>query len=465
MVRNKSRNSSSSNSRQRSNSTRRSPQDRDNRRARPEARSAGTRRERQPRASKPPTPPSAASSASGSVIPFPDPNTRPRRSDSSRRRSRPSKRPPHADRAASKLRALPEAPTSTALVPANATSVPSPVEVRSRRPVSIPAVWFLRLAILGVGLGAIVGTVLALVAPGIYLSQESLSTSPVAAETVEPELPEPEPPVLVLGQEVGQLKSKFQALAAQRPQLQPGALFVDLDTGAYVDLGSSTVFSAASTIKVPILVAFFQAVDEGQVRLDEMLTMTPELIGGGAGAMQYQKPGTQYTALYTATKMIEISDNTATNMIIARLGGAEVLNAKFRDWGLENTVIRNPLPDLKGTNTTTPYELVKLMAQIERGKLVSPRSRDRVLDIMYKTVTNTLLPRGLGEGAKIAHKTGDIGSTVGDVGLIDMPSGKRYLAAVLVNRPHNNPQAQELIRAYSGEVYRYFDTQTAPFTE
>lgn len=400
------------------------------------------------------------------MIPFPDPKTRARRSKS-QRRSLAAKRPTNGDRAVSKLRALPEAPASTALVPANATPVPSTVQPRSRRQVSIPAVWFLRLAILGVGLGAIVGTVLALVAPGIYLSQESQDLAPVAEEIAEADVPEPEPepPALVLEQEVGQLKSKFQALAAQRPQLQPGALFVDLDTGAYVEIESTTVFSAASTIKVPILVAFFQAVDEGTVRLDEMLTMTPELIGGGSGAMQYQKPGTKYTALYTATKMIEISDNTATNMIIARLGGAEVLNAKFRDWGLENTVIHNPLPDLKGTNTTTPHELVKLMAQIERGKLVSPRSRDRILDIMYKTVTNTLLPRGLGEGAKIAHKTGDIGSTVGDVGLIDMPSGKRYLAAVLVNRPHNNPQAQELIRAYSGEVYRYFETQTTPFVE
>jgi beta-lactamase class A len=256
--------------------------------------------------------------------------------------------------------------------------------------------------------------------------------------------------------EIISLKAQVQAMAAKNPQLQPGVFILDIDTGAYLDLQATSTFSAASTIKVPILVAFFQDVDAGKIRLDEQLTMLPELIASGSGDMQNKKPGTQFTALETATKMITISDNTATNMLVKRLGGAEVLNQRFGSWRLMATAIRNPLPDLSGTNTTSPKDLASAIAMVDRGELVSTRSRDLILDIMQRTVRNSLLPRGLGNGATIAHKTGDIGSLIADVGLIDLPSGKRYIAAVMVKRPYNDPSAEDLIRQISRAAYEYF---------
>ena len=97
------------------------------------------------------------------------------------------------------------------------------------------------------------------------------------------------------------------------------------------------------------------------------------------------------------------------------------------------------------------------MALVNHGDVMSLRSRDRLLDIMRRTTTNTLLPRGLGQGATIAHKTGDIGTLIGDVGLVDMPSGKRYVAVVMVRRPHNDNRAQELIRQISRAAYQQFN--------
>ncbi|WP_052128189.1 serine hydrolase [Neosynechococcus sphagnicola] len=183
--------------------------------------------------------------------------------------------------------------------------------------------------------------------------------------------------------------------------------------------------------------------------------MRKDLVVSESGTMQYQPVGTKFTALETATNMIVISDNTATNMLIDRLGGAQQLNQRFLNWGLSHTQIHHFLPDLAGTNVTTPHDLANLMALISQGKLVSMKSRDRLLSIMRQTVTNTLLPQGLGAGATIAHKTGDIGAMVGDVGLIDMPNGKRYVAVAMVKRPFNDPRAQELIRQTSRVAYRY----------
>ena len=75
---------------------------------------------------------------------------------------------------------------------------------------------------------------------------------------------------------------------------------------------------------------------------------------------------------------------------------------------------------------------------------------------MRNLVRNTLLPEGLEPGAIIAHKTGDIKSVLGDTGIIDMPSGKRYIASVLVKRPDNSPQAKEFIQQASKIAYQYF---------
>lgn len=318
----------------------------------------------------------------------------------------------------------------------------------------------LRLLILGVGIGAIAGTLLSVLDP---TSRIGTDNSIAVQETQQKEaIVEVKPPALKLSQEIMPLKTAVQQLAAKNAKLIPGMFFVDLDSGGYIDLNSNLTFSAASMIKVPVLVAFFQDVDAGKIRLDEKLTMTKELIGGGSGDMQYKPVGTKFTALETANRMIVISDNTATNMLIARMGGAVALNQRFQSWGLTVTQIRNLLPDLSGTNTTSPRDLGQLMALVNEGDLMSLRSRDRLLEIMRRTKTRTLLPRGLGEGAIIAHKTGDIGSMVGDVGLIDMPSGKRYIGVAMVKRPHNDNRAQELIRQTSRAVYQQFNKPTVP---
>ena len=107
--------------------------------------------------------------------------------------------------------------------------------------------------------------------------------------------------------------------------------------------------------------------------------MTPNVVAEGSGNMQYEEPGTKFSALETADKMMTTSDNTATNMIIERLGGMKQLNQRFSKMGLRATMLRNPLPDLTGTNTTTPEDLGNLLAKIDAGDLISLRSRDRLL--------------------------------------------------------------------------------------
>ncbi|EHC14944.1 serine hydrolase [Fischerella thermalis] len=263
-----------------------------------------------------------------------------------------------------------------------------------------------------------------------------------------------------LGKDISQLNTQVKGLMARYSYLQPGMFFLDLDTGNYLDLNGEKIFPAASTIKFPILVALFEEVDAGRIKLNETLVMRRDLMTGGSGTLQYKRPGTKLSVLETATKMITISDNTATNMIIDRLGGKAKLNQRFRSWGLQNTVIRNLLGDFKGTNTTSAKDLVRLGALLANNQLLSDTSRSKTLDIMRRVENRSLLPAGLGKGAVIAHKTGTLGIILGDAGIIQTSTGKRYLAGIMVRRPFGDKRAKSFINQVSRLVYSYIEQNT-----
>ena len=318
----------------------------------------------------------------------------------------------------------------------------------------------LKLTIVGVGVAVLAGSLIAAWKPTM--------TSTGRSDAASPTLPVAAPSRPALrGGDLGQtskltaLEQRFAALAAAQKDLKATAFVIDLDTGRYADYNGEQARSAASTIKIPVLAALMEEVNAGRIRLDEKLTMRKPLIGGEAGAMQYLPVNSRFTVLETAIEMIRISDNTATNLLIDRLGGKAKLNQRFQAWGLGQTRIGNLLPDLEGTNKTSARDLALVLAQVERGERCgTTKARDRFWAILRTAETNTLINRGVGEGTLVAHKTGDIAISLGDAGLVDMLDGKRYIIASLVGRPDNDRRANDLIRAFSGAAFRTFSAKS-----
>ncbi|NJL45893.1 MAG: serine hydrolase [Leptolyngbyaceae cyanobacterium SM2_3_12] len=347
-------------------------------------------------------------------------------------------------------------------------SRPGPPRRRLAKP-PLPLLYLIRMVILGVGVAAIAGTLLSVLNPS-NLASSSGQDGAVSGDPLAPKATG----ALVQGgaaatvtdirltSELTRLKAQLEQLVTLTPRLTPTLFLLDLDGGRYVDMGGSDSVAAASTIKVPILVAFLQQVDAGTIALNQGLTLQESQVAGGSGDMRNDSVGTQYTALEVATRMIVTSDNTATNMMIAALGGPEALNQTFAAWGMESTVIRNPLPDIEGTNTTSARDLALLMALVDQGGLLAPRSRDRMFSIMQRTVNRALIPSGLGQADIVANKTGDIGMMLGDVALIDASNGERYVLAVLVQRPDNDGRANELIRRMTEAAHGELNQPIAP---
>lgn len=370
-----------------------------------------------------------------------------------------------------------------------AQSVGAAKTPRQRKPSRPPSLamtsllYVLRIGIVGAGLAALAGTALTVFTPTRLLStqaspltgQGKATTTKTATVPIQPHAiaklvsnlttnsansPSAE---VKATEELIPLKQKLIALDKKEDKIHPQLYFIDLDNGKFVNLNSDAPIPAASTIKIPIAVAFLQDVDAGKIKLNEKLPITKDVVASGAGDIQYNQNQKELSALTTLTKMMVISDNTATNMIIKRLGGKAVLNKRFQQWGLTQTRIQNLLPDLEGTNTTTPHELATVLLKLNQGELVSLKSRDRLLGIMQQTKTRTLLPPGLEPDAIISHKTGDIGKVLGDAGIIDMPSGKRYIEVIMAKRPYNDVNARLLIQSMSRTTYQHLKaTETTP---
>ncbi|MGC1306695.1 MAG: serine hydrolase [Phormidesmis sp.] len=327
----------------------------------------------------------------------------------------------------------------------------------SRRSLPAPLLYFSRLAIAGLGIAAIGGTLLTVLPNGD-------ASSPAVTESVLASAPEPVATFpMALNQELAALKSQLLELPNLYPGLTPKAFYIDVDTGDYVNLEGSDAIAAASTIKLPLLLAFFEEIDAGRINANQTLALLPEQVAEGSGEMQFSKPGSQFTALEVATQMIVGSDNTATNMMIDLLGGSAALNKRFEAYGLEKTRLVSSLPDLEGTNLTSARDLVHTMLLISQGDSLTMRSRDRILNILSRTYNKSLIPFGLEDkGALTYNKTGDIESVLGDVALVDLPNGKRYAIAILVERPANDGRAVELIHRISQRSYQETDKVIQP---
>ncbi|AII48796.1 beta-lactamase [Synechococcus sp. KORDI-52] len=354
---------------------------------------------------------------------------------------------------------------------------------------------------MGVGLGLLTGTGLRLLAPQVqqqkfslpsWLADQAVITS-LLGEAVEPPIEEttrqeqkPKPAKAEgLGQarfapkqEIQALSQRWVELAEEQSDLDASAYMLILDDGRFAAMQAEVPMPAASSIKTPILLAVLELLDQGTLRWNEPLTLTEELVGGGAGWMASRPLGSRFPTYEVATEMIRVSDNTATNLMIARAGGMDEINARFEALDLPSTVVNNWLPDLDGTNTTSARDLSRAIALVDSGEVLGPRSRDLFREVMGTSVTNTLLPkglmRGLGgaqgrpddslarKGYRIYNKTGDIGIAYADAGLIELPDGRRAVAGFLVKGPFNDPRSTELIRRLAAAMAPHLKPNPAP---
>lgn len=253
------------------------------------------------------------------------------------------------------------------------------------------------------------------------------------------------------------LEFELAKLSKSYPMLQSSIFVWDYDNGNYVDINASKAFPAASIIKIPVLLELFKFIDSSSdISLNDKLTLTNANKASGSGSLQLKPVNTIYSIDYLAGIMMQESDNSATNMILERIGGKVALNRALRDWGMKSTYIENWLPDLEGENLTTSKEIATMLYNIDNSGFLSNNATDKIIEYMSNVHNDRLIPAGLEKGDFIIHKTGDIGTMLGDAGIVTTANGKKYIVVMLVKRPYNSPLGKDFIVKASKLINRSF---------
>jgi beta-lactamase class A len=227
---------------------------------------------------------------------------------------------------------------------------------------------------------------------------------------------------------------------------------LDLKTGYQAGLNAAASMPAASTIKLPVMVEVFAQLEEGRFDLQRRVSIQAADKDFGSGELCDAPIGTSYSVSELLEKMIDISDNTATNMLI-RLVGRRNINHAMAGFGLERTHlagdVRTDAWTIRQTLRTSPADLVHLLMLMARGELIDEWSSNAMIAILKADEINTLLPEPLPADVAIAHKTGSLDDTLNDAGIV-FAAGAPYVIAVMTTEL----PSQDLGRAFIHSVSR-----------
>ena len=215
-----------------------------------------------------------------------------------------------------------------------------------------------------------------------------------------------------------------------------------------IRLNAHEQFKAASTIKVVIMAEAYRQAESGELRLEEEIVLETTDMTGGSGVLQYLHPGLRLQVVDAVELMISLSDNTATNMVLRRVGVVAV-NDLATALGLRNTVLAGlfgtarPVELRDRASETTPEDMAVLMTAIAGADCISPRASAAMARHLERVIHLDVLPRYLpltshAEGVdgsamaiRIAHKSGSLTGIRHDVAILTIDTGVGERQAII----------------------------------
>jgi len=229
-------------------------------------------------------------------------------------------------------------------------------------------------------------------------------------------------------------------------------------TGERFGHNESRRFVAASTVKVPLMIALFREIEGGRQRLDQTYVLRDKDRADGSGVLLHLHEGAALTLADLVYLMIAISDNTATNVLIGRIG-MERVNAVMRAIGMQGSTLERPMRGRvaepgEPENWATPADYARTIAALFDNTAASPASCAAMTAYLEKQQNERRIARFLpkADRPRWGSKTGSVGRAVNDVGFIETARGALILSIFCeTDDPHSG---EEIIGHISGAAWR-----------
>jgi beta-lactamase class A len=245
--------------------------------------------------------------------------------------------------------------------------------------------------------------------------------------------------------------------------------FKDLQTGETLFIKEKDMVHAASTMKVPVLIEVFKQAEDGKFRLDDPIVIENEfhsIVDGSPFSLNkeddsdpeiYGLIGTSLTIRELAERMITVSSNMATNMLIELVRPENVM-ATLDLLGIRRMRVLRGVEDGKAfergwNNQTDAYDLLRVMEAIAAGKAGSlPSCREMILILKRQTFREGI-PAGVPAGVPVGNKTGSITGINHDAAIVFPPGRRPYILVVLTRGAQTPEEGDKLIARLSRIVY------------
>lgn len=239
-----------------------------------------------------------------------------------------------------------------------------------------------------------------------------------------------------------------------------GIAIEDLTNGDHLLLHENEVFAQASSIKITVLANLYLQAQQGKLKLTDLYTVQTADLVPDSDIMNGLTPGvTRVTLRDLATMMVAVSDNSATNVLIEKVGMQNV-NAMLDSLGLSHTRLRRKMMDLEAAkqgreNISTPREMMQLLDAIYHGKVLNKESTADFFKIL-STGKASFIPRDLPPELKVANKPGELEAVRNDSGIVFV-EGRPYVICVMTGYLRNERDGEDAISKVSLATWRMFD--------
>lgn len=233
-----------------------------------------------------------------------------------------------------------------------------------------------------------------------------------------------------------------------------GIAFLDLKSGSKYLVNEDISFPTASAIKIEILSELFEQASKSNFKLTDQIEIKMRV--GGSGILQYFDYTNLKLSYYNlALLMIQQSDNTATNILIDKLGMDEINNTIQR-YGLTNTKLQRVMMDFEARergldNISTPRDKLLLLEKIYKGKIVSKESCEKMLDLL-SVEKSSPLAKNINSDFKIAGKGGGIPGVRCEMGIFYFDTFD-YILVVMTNELPEQELGDKVISEISTIIY------------
>jgi len=239
-----------------------------------------------------------------------------------------------------------------------------------------------------------------------------------------------------------------------------GVAILDLNSGRKFVSNGDEIFPQASSIKIAVLAELYRQAQSGKLKLTDLYTVQTSDLVPDSSIMGGLTPGvTRITLRDLATMMVAVSDNSATNVLIDRVG-MENVNAMLDSLGLVHTRLRRKMMDLKAAgegreNISTPVEMMTLLEDLYRGKVLNQDMTDAFFN-MLATHKDGFISRDLPDGLKIADKPGELEGVRNDSAVVFVEN-RPYVICVMTTYLRRERDGEAAIAKISAAAYSMFD--------